>query len=85
MLCRGKSIDCSEGKSIMSNESLTGLTELEGAMKKHNHVKYSVADVSYSKVDVPNHTSWIVTRWDFGVDGLITYTGLQFFFRWGSS
>jgi imidazoleglycerol phosphate dehydratase HisB len=50
-----------------------------------NHVNNSVGGVSYSKVDVPNHMCWIVTRWDFGVDGLITYTGPQFFFSWGSS
>jgi len=38
-----------------------------------------------SDIDIPNHMSWIVTRWDFGVDGLITYTGKHFFFSWGSS
>jgi hypothetical protein len=38
-----------------------------------------------SNIDIPNHMSWIVTRWDFGVDGLITYTGAHFFYSWGSS
>jgi len=38
-----------------------------------------------SNMDIPNHMSWIVTRWDFGVDGLITYTGEHFFYSWGSS
>lgn len=38
-----------------------------------------------ARIYVPNHMSWIVTRWDFGVDGLVTYTGPPFFFSWGSS
>jgi hypothetical protein len=38
-----------------------------------------------SNIDIPNHMSWIVTRWDFGIDGLITYTGAHFFYSWGSS
>jgi hypothetical protein len=41
--------------------------------------------LSSSRADVPNHMSWIVTRWDFGVDGLITYTGAYFFYSWGAS
>jgi hypothetical protein len=36
-------------------------------------------------IDVPNHMGWTVTRWDFGVDALVTYTGEKFFFSWGSS
>ncbi len=35
--------------------------------------------------EIPNHMSWTVTRWDFGVDGLVTYTGEKFFFSWGSA
>ena len=35
-----------------------------------------------SNIDIPNHMSWIVTRWDFGIDGLVTYTGKEFFFSW---
>jgi hypothetical protein len=38
-----------------------------------------------SKIDIPNHMAWIVTRWDFGIDGLVTYTGKQFFFSWHTS
>ena len=38
-----------------------------------------------SNIDISNQMSWIVTRWDFGVDGLITYTGEHFFYSWGSS
>lgn len=58
------------------------LSQLVDQCNDSNHIYNSVEDVSYSKVHVPNHMSWIVTRWDFGVDGLITYTGPQFFFRW---
>ena len=38
-----------------------------------------------SKIEIPNHMGWIVTRWDFGIDALITYTGKQFFFSWHTS
>jgi hypothetical protein len=38
-----------------------------------------------SKIEIPNHMAWIVTRWDFGIDGLVTYTGKQFFFSWHTS
>ena len=38
-----------------------------------------------SKIEIPNHMSWVVTRWDFGIDALITYTGKQFFFSWHTS
>ena len=38
-----------------------------------------------SKIEIPNHMAWIVTRWDFGIDSLVTYTGKQFFFSWHTS
>jgi hypothetical protein len=38
-----------------------------------------------SNIEIPNHMSWIVTRWDFGVDSLVTYTGEKFFFSWQAS
>ncbi len=39
---------------------------------------------SYSQIEteLPNHMSWVVTRWDFGTDDLVTYTGEKFFFSW---
>ncbi len=61
------------------------LSQLINLCDNSIQVDNSVTDASYSKVDVPNHMGWIVTRWDFGVDGLITYTGPQFFFSWSSS
>jgi hypothetical protein len=38
-----------------------------------------------SRIEIPNHMAWIVTRWDFGMDALVTYTGKQFFFSWHTS
>ena len=43
------------------------------------------ASESNSKIEIPNHMAWIVTRWDFGVDALVTYTGKEFFFSWHTS
>ncbi len=40
------------------------------------------ASDTVSNIDIPNHMSWTLTRWDFGIDGLITYTGKEFFFSW---
>jgi hypothetical protein len=38
-----------------------------------------------SNKEIPNHMSWIVTRWYFGVDSLVTYTGEKFYFSWQAS
>ncbi|MDQ6862796.1 MAG: hypothetical protein M3044_03115 [Thermoproteota archaeon] len=38
-----------------------------------------------SKIEIPNHMAWIVTRWDFGINALVTYTGKEFFFSWHTS
>jgi hypothetical protein len=43
------------------------------------------ASDTVSNVDIPNHMSWVVTRWDFGIDALVTYTGKEFFFSWHTS
>lgn len=74
-------IRLSDALAIIEEE----LSQLTDQCDNSNHVDNIVGNTSYSKVDVPNHMSWIVTRWDFGIDGLITYTGPQFFFSWGSS
>ena len=54
--------------------------ELNGMIQQQQH-----ASDTNSTIEIPNHMAWIVTRWDFGIDGLVTYTGKEFFFSWQTS
>lgn len=43
------------------------------------------ANKNGADIEIPNHMAWVVTRWDFGIDALVTYTGEKFFFSWKTS
>ena len=58
------------------------LAEIEDEL---NSMTEQDASDTNPKIEIPNHMAWIVTRWDFGIDGLITYTGEKFFFSWHTS
>ena len=79
-------IGCSYASIIVDEYGVIRLSEALATVEEKLSVlvEQGIGGVG-SGVDIPNHMSWIVTRWDFGVDGLITYTGDHFFFSWGSS
>jgi hypothetical protein len=60
------------------------LAEIEDELNRMIEQQQHASDTA-STIDIPNHMSWIVTRWDFGIDGLVTYTGKEFFFSWQTS
>lgn len=61
------------------------LADIEDELNRMIEQQQQLASDSAPNIDIPNHMSWIVTRWDFGIDGLITYTGKEFFFSWQTS
>jgi len=66
-----------------------GVIRLSEALAKiedelNTMIKQHATDTN-SNIEIPNHMSWTVTRWDFGIDGLVTYTGKEFFFSWYTS
>jgi DNA-binding transcriptional ArsR family regulator len=61
---------------IRLSEALAKIEQELGTM-----IDQHASDIN-SNIDIPNHMSWVVTRWDFGIDGLVTYTGKEFFFSW---
>jgi hypothetical protein len=66
-----------------------GVIRLSEALAKiedelNTMIKQHATDTN-SNIEIPNHMSWTVTRWDFGIDGLVTYTGKEFFFSWHTS
>jgi hypothetical protein len=79
-------IGCSSAPIVVD---VYGVIRLSEALAKiedelNSMIEQHIRDTN-SNIDIPNHMSWIVTRWDFGIDGLITYTGKEFFFSWYTS
>lgn len=64
---------------IRLSDALSKIEDELNAIVKQN------AGAGSSNVTIPNHMSWVVTRWDFGIDSLVTYTGEKFFFSWQTS
>ena len=85
--CSYRSIAVDINGIIRLTEALTRVEERLSVLVNHcrfNSDRSSVFLSSLSPVVVliPQHTSWIVTMWHFGMDGLTEYTGEKFSVTW---
>jgi hypothetical protein len=79
-------IGCSSAPIVVDVSGIIRLSEALAEIEDElNTLIDQQASDTNSKIEIPNHMSWIVTRWDFGMDALVTYTGKQFFFSWHTS
>jgi hypothetical protein len=79
-------IGCSSAPIVVDVYGVVRLSEaLAEIENEFNTIMEQHVRDTNSNVYIPNHMSWVVTRWDFGIDGLVTYTGEKFFFSWQAS